>query len=161
MGKDYTSEVVIGWIVDLDTMFRRFLVHRDEETELQDRWNPKTGEKVEPERVVTREAGFDIVLPFGTFEGPENDDFTCWHPNDDLIAWLEQELGCDVWLAGNFYDGEVLLCIQPAPLGTQGAPVAIEKLVKHIGEFDRVQRKAEDLGLDIGDARIQSITTVA
>ena len=93
--RNYTVRANLGFKVDPGDIEKIFEMEVDEVSHMEDRWDPATGIKVAPERVVDRPAGTSFVID-GIDVG------------DDLPRLLEEiarRLGCDVDVQEDSFEG--------------------------------------------------------
>lgn len=168
MRMDYSASTVIGFAVSVEDFFKKFLVRRDPEFNLEDRWDPKTGKKVEPESVMVRPGGYNVVFApplqntVFTFEGPEDISGKFgwnWCPDQDLISALGELFGCQVFLEGDYPSNDFWICFQPNSIkGSDTVPITA--ILKAQDEFNGIAARAIQLGVEIGAPAVHTILSV-
>lgn len=91
MSTEYHAMAAFGWFIDLDEIHKHFKIKKKrEKTVLEGRFDPKTGKKTKPEKVVTQRAGKYFELE--GFEPVLYDDF--WiHEHTELIENYLESIG--------------------------------------------------------------------
>ncbi len=97
MGIDYGADIGIGYIINLDDLLAPFRVETEEKFHLEDRFDQKTGKKLEPAKVVDVEAGEAFVFEGQTYE-----------EGYELYEAMAEKLNCSIQNTGGYTDGETL-----------------------------------------------------
>jgi len=164
---DYASHVIVGYVVQVEDLFRKLLRRRDGLTHEEDRFDPRTGKQAAPATVVDVEAGWDVVVDGRAFEGPESKAVSSlwgwrWEPDGELLDVLAARVGCSVTLLGRAHDEIVFVCFQPTGLRRRkDGSVPLDSIAKHRGEVKRIGRAAKELRLRLGRPGVYAITEEA
>lgn len=157
MSIDYGSELAFGFVFDLNDVDHVFGKDLERKVELEDRWDPRTGEKVDPEEVVLRKEGHYIV-----YKGEEYDlgGSEIW----EMIEALAEDVGAEAHLDGSWISGEInFFVIQPYGLDLD----ALSRLDQAEVEKARdalysLERRLRDEGLEIsGPGSFHSVGVIS
>lgn len=165
MSIDHDAVTVIGFYASFETFFKPLMVESEEVFHMEDRFDPKTGKKLkEQEKVVDREAGFDIVIGDQKFEGPAcYDDLEgSWSPEDDLMEAIGEHLDCSVSYTGDMYNGCCFfITFEPKQLKSKDDEYQLKDVIKLADEFERIRKALKKLTkADPGPAVITSLMSV-
>lgn len=97
MGIDYSFYLAIGFIVDKQELLRPFATEVKEQFHMEDRFDPKTGVKLEPVKVIDSDGGTQYSLDGQIFD--ENSEY-------EVLEGLEDLLGCSITLGGGYSDNK-------------------------------------------------------
>src|SRR5579864_2116306 len=165
MSTDYDAVTVVGFAIPFEDFFKPLLKPSKEESHMEDRFDPKSGKKLDKqEKVVDRDAGFNIVVGEQEFEGPETeadlDGNFC--PEDDLMEAVGEALDCNVSYVGDMQNGCCFwVCCEPSKLKLKDGGYTIAEVVKCADEFDRIRKAIKKLTKrDPGPAEATSVMSV-
>jgi hypothetical protein len=151
---DYSSEVVIGFVVSRDRLDEHFMVERPVAYEEVVRYDEITGEPYK--KLVT-------VAPSDCKYRVAIDGKTCeFDSADDMMQKLGSLVGAYVQIHGDFSTGYLLFSIEPAKMGEvdldEGIPVAtVANLVSECRRIG-IQFKSR-FGIDLGIPKVRSVET--
>lgn len=158
MGIDYSGSVGIGYILSFDEFRKPFLRNVGEKAHYEDRYHPKTGQKLLPEKVIDVEAGEVLV-----FKGDDYGDCGDY----ELCEALGKELECNVSLGGWMGGGteHQLFYFEPyfktEEFGSfdvghvdVGGSIPFGQVLEQKDELVRLAKDMKKLGLDPGRARV-------
>jgi hypothetical protein len=102
MGIDYTASLVYGFELDENKVQAIWRKSKKDpgEFHMEDRFDPKTGAKLQQEKVWDRKPSTDTWYEM---DGKKIDDLDC----EDWESFLAETFGCNVMLAGSFPSGEL------------------------------------------------------
>lgn len=155
MGIDYTTSIAVGFDVSDDDLYETFGVHYPEQSHMEDRWDPKTGKKLAPVKVIDRAEG--RVLEF---EGTEHQDAL------SLATAICEKIGCAMNYSKNFYGGDETERYVFGPIlkhhefgdyrggerfSLVAARIRLRDVIEAEGELARIKRELEALGLEPGE----------
>jgi hypothetical protein len=100
VGIDYSFKLAVGWRVSKERLEKKFGTVVPAKTHKEDRYDPKTGKKVESEIVVDEPGG--ETLTAAAFGEPDVEYCDLW----DLADGICSELGCQHWAVGSGMDDE-------------------------------------------------------
>ncbi len=153
MGIDYAFNLGIGFVLDREDVLAPFRVEREEKFHMEDRFNPKTGKKVEPAKVVDEEAGEAFIL-----DGTHHDDD--W----SFLEALSQKLGCDITNQGGYSDDQTLyFTVKVKTTGedgledgrmTVGYSIAFVTVIESSSSVMLLAAKLKKLGIEPGVAKV-------
>lgn len=166
MSTDHDAVSCVGFAVSFEDFFGPMLRRTKEVSHMEDRFDGKTGKKLDKqEKVVDRAAGFNIVVGKQEFEGPESkedlDGSFC--PEDDMLSAVGELLNADVSYTGDMCNGCCFfVMVQPFGLiDKKEGPVTIKNIVKQAKEFERIRKELKKLiGFDPGEAEVSSLMSV-
>lgn len=156
MSIDYSFGLMVGFRFspgELDDVFGKKV---PEKSHMEDRFDPKTGKKLAPEKVVDREAGLVYV-----FQGKELEDGE-YHVYEELANAIAGHVGCNYDISG--CDGNDMVIFGPSikymeegtdwgHIGTSG-PLPLDAVVKAAPKLKQIATKLKKLGLVPGKAGI-------
>jgi hypothetical protein len=148
MSVDRSAELIVGYVIPVEDFFKPLLVESKEVFHMEDRFDPKTGKKLDKqEKVVDRVAGFDVAVGKRVFEGPEDDtDLENFNPEDDITEAIGELLDCDVRVTGDFYNGcNIFVCLTCAKMKYEDGSASIKELVKHQEDLERIGKACKKL----------------
>lgn len=152
MGIDYSVHLGVGFIVNKDSLTSPFRVETEEQFHMEDRFNPKTGEKLAPVKVVDVEADEAFV-----FEGKTYDD---WY---ELSEALAEKLDCGIQDTGGYTDGEtifVTLAVDTDDGGTDegrftvGGAAKFDDVTAMRAQLTKLKKAFKKFGVDLGEAKV-------
>jgi len=161
MGISYRFELAIGFEVSMEEVDRVFGHTTDEVCHMEDRYDPRTGERLEP--VLVRDQQSERVL---MFDGLEVDE---WLIGDELAGLLD----CDVHRIDP-YDGPVLAfvfgphmkmneedALDDYHAGCSGS-VYVDDIVtgKFATELKRIEERLHALGFEVGRPKVQIVWSI-
>lgn len=97
MGRDYSASLIVGFHMDAQTFLKPLVKEVPEEVHYEDRWDPKTGKKLEPKKVANVEAGEYYVYEDVRYES----DFDAV---EGLLEVLSGRFDCHMFLVGEYGD---------------------------------------------------------
>ena len=100
MGVNYHFNLAVGFEMTEDELYKPFEKHFEEESHLEDRYDPKTGKKLTPEKVVTKRAYDEYYVDGERVE---------FYDLDGIIA---EKLECQIWECND--GGEAMYVIGPS-----------------------------------------------
>ncbi len=95
MGIDYSFSLAVGFVVEMDSFTKPFIVVAEEKSHMEDRFDPKSGKKLAPVKVIDQAEEQAYVYKGTTYE----DQF-------ELLEALEEDLGCSINNGGGYLDGK-------------------------------------------------------
>src|SRR5271167_2907239 len=112
MSTDYDASLYIGYVIPVEDFFKNLMKHTPEKSHMVPRFDPETGKKVTPVKVIDAHEAFDIVFCGQTFLGPEVKyyDEEGFQPEEDVIEALEEALDCTVTMDG-YYGERQFVCL--------------------------------------------------
>jgi hypothetical protein len=162
MGIDYSSSLAIGWRVRAEQLKQVFGKYTPEQAHMEDRYDPKTGKKLLPEKVIDQRAGTVLM-----FEGQECDYI------EQLVEAICDKTGATFWHDGSFMcdQEDMEYIIGPSfELDTEGKDegrvttgggILFAKVVELAPELQRIGIELRKLGLDIGSAEITTTLLIS
>ena len=93
MGIDYSSVLGVGFVFPLEEVLDSFRKVDPEQSHTEDRYDPKTGEKLEPVKVVDQEKHDTFMWP----GEPESETEDGW----DFVYFIANKVFCDSMTFGN------------------------------------------------------------
>jgi hypothetical protein len=152
MGIDYSVHLGVGYILDREDIIAPFRVEIPEKFHMEDRFDPKTGVKLEPVKVVD-EGGQEEFEYKGTRYEMEY----------ELFEAIGQDLGCCIDNCGGYSDGEtirVTLDLDTDDSGiddgrfTVGGAITFDDLTSRRAELITLKKAFKKLGIDLGEAKV-------
>jgi len=149
MSVDRSAELVIGYVIPLQSFFQKLLQRHPQKSHKEDRFDPKTGKKFEiPEVVIDEEESYDVVICGKTYEGPCADGFDPenWCPEDWIIEALQEALDCSVQVIGDFYNGcGIYVCLESLKVSTKDEFASLKDITKHASDIERIGKACKRL----------------
>jgi hypothetical protein len=103
MSTDIDTVIVVGFVVPEEDFLKPLKVYKKEESHLEDRFDPKTGKKLKPQKVVDQEARWVYEFEGGTYEDNQTElGLNTW----DLLDAIGKKFKCFVSFHGNLNWGE-------------------------------------------------------
>lgn len=152
MGIDYSVNLGIGYILDQEDIIAPFRVEVPEKFHMEDRFDPKTGKKIAPVKVIDAEAGEEYEYKGERFEDTY-----------ELFERLGSELGCDINNCGGYSDGEtirVTLDVDTDESGiddgrfTVGGAAKFDDVTALRAQLTKLKKDFKKLGIDLGEAKV-------
>lgn len=164
MSVDHSAETIVGYVIPVEDFFKPLLVKSKEVSHMEDRFDPKSGKKLDKqEKVIDREAGFNVKVGDEEFEGPgADDDLENFNPDDEVTEAIGALLGCNVRVTGNFYNGCcVFVCLEPKGFSKNDGCVSLKDIVKQADELKRIGKACiKLLDVDPGECGAHSVLFV-
>jgi hypothetical protein len=95
MGIDYDFRLAVGFRVTSQEIEETFGEPREEDFHMEQRFDPRTGKRLEDEKVVTRPAGLNLVLRDCEFDSVE-----------ELVDAMAGEVGAVSYPCGSYMGGD-------------------------------------------------------
>jgi len=95
MGIYYSFNLAVGFICEMDSLTKPFIVVTEDKFHMEDRFDSKSGAKLEPVKVVDERSEMTYVFMGKTYENQY-----------ELREALEEELGCNIYDGGGYSDGK-------------------------------------------------------
>ncbi len=148
MSTEITVALIIGFAIDMDDLSMPFKVTLPQVSHVEDRYDQKTGEKLEAVTVVDSEEREAYV-----FEGEEYAEGT------ELTEAMEQHIRCRINPHGDFFSGDLQYSIQPVK--TAGKPeMSIIEVLTFEAECLRIKRAFEKYGIHLGQPSVFALSSV-
>lgn len=109
MGIDYSFRLAVGFRVTRQMLEQRFARHIAAKIKLEDRYDPKTGKRLEPVEVVVKDASHSFVWGAVELEDPM-----------ELVDAICDKIGATYWSVGSYMDGDVDYIIGPSFKTSEG-----------------------------------------
>lgn len=154
-------DLKVGWALPFDDVVAKFRFEKAEESHLEDRFDPKTGAKLDPERVVDVHAGEWIRL-----NGKEWPSEEWWDSSmEEFFEELGSVLGCSVSGFGGQEYGQIAFDLagdpevyakdtsyDPHQDWSVGSAIYFGKLQEAMDSFKAVEvrDKLAGMGLEVG-----------
>lgn len=152
MGIDYSVNLGIGYILDREDIIAPFRVEVPEKFHMEDRFDPKTGKKLAPVKVVDEEGGEEFE-----YKGERHED------SYELFQAIGEDLGCNIDNCGGYTDGEtirVTLEIETDDSGvddgmfTVGGAASFDDVTAKRAELKELKKRFKKLGIDLGEPKV-------
>lgn len=154
MGTTYTVGLGVGYVLGIEEVMAPFLFETPEESHMEERFDPMTGAKIDPIKVVTKSGSKAYII--------SGEEFNSYH---EAIEELSRELGYGfAWIGGlNEKDSQVLFHVNnPYDGETYGTGYS---LTVYAGRFPvgtdwteplkELKDKLTYLGVEVGEAVVQ------
>jgi len=168
MSEEGSSEICVGFFMTLEEALKPFLVTQDEISHLEDRFDPKTGKKIEPVKVVDREKGVYAKLPNSVELLVKDDDMP-----EEFLKFLRETLGIlnitsfgggdctfigfDVARANDYEDDT---SYDPSCHFSVGGSLKFTRVLEMIRPLSDLGKKLKDLGYEVGQPCIFSAVLI-
>ena len=168
MSTDYSSVLGVGFVLPLEEALDPFRKVSPETSHTEDRYDEKTGEKLDPVRVVDREEGDTFMWP----GEPKSETEDSW----DFIYFIAEKLRCDSLTFGNHMgDRDDIFVLFGAEVksdnesGIEGVEcghinfagnLSYESVVEVAAELKALKERMENYGLKPKEAVIQNCWTI-
>ena len=154
MSMDYSTNLVVGWILDEDDIPNIFIETIPEVSHKEDRYDQKTGKKIDQEIVVDKH-GYDVyVLGDTQYEDPY-----------EFLVGLAATIGACV---GYSYGNDQKYSIEPVfdKKDCGGSDddiiwVDLYSIPKYISAAEKIHQKLTKLGFKLPEPRIMAIMEVS
>lgn len=152
MSIDYSVHLGVGYILDREDIVALFRVEIPEKFHMEKRFDPKSGKKIEPEKVIDEESGEEFEYKGKKYENEY-----------ELFEALGQDLGCNIANCGGYSDDEVIrvtLDIETDDSGvddgrfTVGGAAAFNDVTAKRAELMALKKKFKKLGIDLGEPKV-------
>lgn len=153
MGIDYSANVGIGFIVDREDLLAPFRVETEEKFHMEDRYDPKTGKKLEPVKIVDVEAGEIFEFEGKTFE-----------EEYEVVEAIADKLDCIIEDTGGYTDCETLQITVKVEHTDEddvdcdrfyvGSSILFDNVTALRAELKRVAKGFKKYGVDVGEAKV-------
>lgn len=146
----YNDVLVIGFLVDRDSFLEPLLKECEAVTHTEERYNQKTGKRLEDVEIVDVEAGEFWVLDDVKVDTDQS--------ADPILEEIAGRVGASITKHGDYYDGSgQLVAIEPAlPERRDDGGHDLEVALAAKEELTRIERELRKLGLDPGKMGIFS-----
>jgi len=167
MSIEYAASIVVGYVVSIEDLFEPFMKEAPEKFHLEDRFHSKTGKKLEPEKVVDREAGWIVVLPGDEeeYSGPTVDDMEDrengwqWTPDDNLMEAVGGLLNACVSLhGGEEFGHEFVVAIEP--FDAPGQFISPSELASLEPDIVRIGQTMKEYGIDAKEGGVHVVMDI-
>lgn len=152
MGIDYSVNLGIGYIIDSEDLFAPFRVDIPEKSHMEDRFDPKTGKKIAPVKVVDEEACEEYE-----YKGKRYEDVY------DLSHALAKDLECGISNNGGYSDGDtyyVTVDVATDDSGLEegrfivGGAAKFDDVTAMRAQLTKLKKAFKKLGIDLGEAKV-------
>jgi len=154
MGIDYSASLGIGFVVSNDDLLKPFTVETEEKFHMEDRFDPKTGKKLAPVKVIDEEGGETYE-----FEGERYED------TYELFDAMGKKLGCEIANQGGYSNGETLYVFVDGVEHTGeddcddgrfsvGTSVLFDEVARQKSALDKLAKAFKKYGIDLGPAKV-------
>ena len=153
---EYYANVAFGYVISRDVIDKKFIETIPDKTETQPRWDPKTGDPIEPEVVITEHGG-DIYVIDGEDCGEGILDFL------DAFAAIVGADEAGVVDEGDDEASHVYVGISPKSVpktgltGSRfsvGSDYYLADLIARADKLPAIREKLKKLDLKAGEARV-------
>jgi len=147
MSVDHSADLVVGYVIPLESFFEKLLKHHPEKSHKEDRFDPKSGKKIEPETVIDEDESYDVVICGKAYPGPEvNYDPENWWPEDAVTDAIAEALDCYCSVIGDMYNGCcVFVCLESRKISTKDDAVSLKDIIKHVKDLERIGKACKRL----------------
>jgi len=90
MGIDYTFYLRIGFELDIDIVSKPYEIFHEEKSHYEDRFDPKTGKKLKPEKIIDEHGGEYFSLEYNSEEYK-----SFWDVINET-DYFHKKLGCEI-----------------------------------------------------------------
>ncbi len=149
MSTEHTSALIVGFSISSDELVMPFKTTIPEASHIEDRYNHKTGEKLEPTTVIDVEAHEAYV-----FEDEEYDDV------NDLYEAMEQHIRCRINTHGDFFCGDLECSIQPSATAGKSC-LTIAEVTSLEVECLRIEKAFAKYGIHLGSPTVFALNSVS
>lgn len=164
MGVYYGQQIGIGFHLDEDDLAHWLDVEEIEPKKVtyEDRWDPKTGQKLEPKEIVTP-ARTNV-----TFR-PTGEDVEDLYDNGGLACAVAKHLGCEVVEGFNsFGDSHFVFTVSIPTIGEEvdcgrvcfGASHKLSDVLDKLPELEKLRQKFVDEGFEPDDIVIMNVLSI-
>lgn len=167
MSIDHDSMTVIGFVVPVEEAFKKFIVKREGRFHMEPRWDAKTGNPIEPEKVIDEHGGFALVIDGEECcrsyadNKREGEDEICANVGDDEAQAIADLIKCEGFVTGDFMEGNTFACFQPSKLkATKDGVYLLKDVCKFQKEIERIGKALKKLGIDPGPGGIHTVNVV-
>lgn len=123
---------------------KRYIRHQAEKSHVEDRYDQKTGKKLEPEKIIDEEACDVYVLDGTTF---------CLYELQEFAECIAQKAGGSLVITGNMQFGALYFHVVCDGLEE---PIEIYELIKKEKELVNIGKELVKMGFDVGLPTIYS-----
>ncbi len=164
MSTYYSFSVAVGFEIGFKHVLKKYGRELPEKSRMEDRFDPKSGKKVDPVKVVDRPAGLRVVIRKRTYDPAED--------AREICEALGREIGAKVQLISDNpecgLDGDDWVLVSPAGLrfkapggidyGRSSADggFPVKDLAMALPKFERLKAQLHKLGLRPGDAVVRT-----
>jgi len=153
MSIDFNFDLAVGFVLDKSDVLAPFGLESDERSHTEDRYDPKTGKKLEPVKVVDDLGGVTYEL-----HGDRYDD------EHEFLGALAGELDCSLDFGGNYSDNETIYASVEIEFTGEddldagniscGSSATLSTVIKSKRKVEALAKKLKKLGIDPGVAKV-------
>lgn len=146
MGHEYSSTVIVGFVMDHDDFLMPFKTTTFEKFHMEDRFDQKTGKPLKPVKVVDEESIEGYVV--------EGEVHECSYDALDALGGI---VGCSISSHGNMCTGEYFM-VGIEPNGLPDGDLKLADIPRFMEECQRIKAMfAKKFGIDLGEPVITSL----
>lgn len=152
MGMNWESATVVGFVIDKDDLEMPFKQTVPEEFHMEDRYNRRTGKKLNEQVKVVDKKEYEEFFFNGSSVGDDP---------SELVSCLESEVGCRISMYGNYCDAiDLVYAIEP--IDAESDSFTFKQIAELEPECERIRKIfKERYGIDLGEPSIQTVMTYA
>jgi hypothetical protein len=148
MSTDHTAALIVGFSIAHDDLGTPFKTTLPEESHLEDRFNARTGVKLQPVKVVDADEREAYL-----FEG------VTYAELEELVEAMEQHVKCRINSHGDFFNGDLEYSIQPTATAGKSF-LGFEEVAALKIECLRIKRAFEKYGIELGEPTVFALSSV-
>jgi hypothetical protein len=154
MSTEYSSVLVVGWLIDKDDLPKKFIKTKPKITHKEDRFDSKTGQKATPEVVVDEKEREVLVLDGIEYE-EEYDEY-------DFFCALASKVGAVAGQTGDFNNGDMKYTLEPKPLAkTLTGDQSLYSMPKYAKNAKTIHKRLTKLGFKLPGPQVMAVLQVS